>query len=108
MYQEQRTHINFITLILYDVIQNGELRIILTKRIDIEISLLILTLGVLWYRIIEILTQQQMDYHQYYSPNITIPDTWTDYLEKFSKSENILKCLILIILRIKVYRQNNS
>ncbi|CAK75661.1 unnamed protein product (macronuclear) [Paramecium tetraurelia] len=65
----------------------GELGIILTKRIVIGISLLILTLGVLWYRIMEIPTSQWMDYHQHYSPNITIADTWTDYLEKCSKQK---------------------
>ncbi|CAK75765.1 unnamed protein product (macronuclear) [Paramecium tetraurelia] len=65
----------------------GEFGVILTKRIVIGTLLLILTLGVLWYRIIEMPTQQWMDYHQHYNPNITISDTWTDYLEKCSKEK---------------------
>ncbi|CAD8062801.1 unnamed protein product [Paramecium sonneborni] len=65
----------------------GEFGVILTKRIVIGILLLILTLGVLWYRIMDIPTQQWMDYHQHYTPNITITDTWTDYLEKCSKEK---------------------
>ncbi|CAD8056816.1 unnamed protein product [Paramecium primaurelia] len=65
----------------------GEFGVILTKRIVIGTLLLILTLGVLWYRILDMPTQQWMDYHQHYNPNITITDTWNDYLEKCTKEK---------------------